>query len=171
MPPEEIRDIRPPMLLPGWGWMQWLGLIAVIAVAAMALFWWKKTRRPKSRQEPQKPPRQKALERIEALIKRGLLDKGEVGLYYAELSDIVRWYFEEKFHIRAPEMTTEEFLSSLGANQGIPSAMKDLLAGFMRQCDMVKFARFRPAVEQARVALEQARKVIDYEEPSEAGGP
>ena len=51
--------------------------------------------------------RSTALNRLRA---QGLIEQGQFEDYYVQLSSIVRHYLEDRFHLRAPEMTTEEFL-------------------------------------------------------------
>ncbi|MFH1645234.1 MAG: hypothetical protein ABIB11_02330, partial [Candidatus Omnitrophota bacterium] len=51
-----------------------------------------------------------AYKELEALRNKQLLAKGLIKQFYFELSSIVRRYLEKRFSLRAPEMTTEEFL-------------------------------------------------------------
>ena len=50
-------------------------------------------------------------------------------------------YLEEQFDLRAPERTTEEFLSELQHSTLLDYAQKETLGRFLNQCDMVKFAK------------------------------
>ena len=46
---------------------------------------------------------------------RGLIAEGAFKEYYSALSGIVRTYVEQRFRIRAPEMTTEAFLLAVAS--------------------------------------------------------
>src|SRR5207245_506058 len=59
---------------------------------------------------PRRPPHEIAAAELERLRGRRLVEHGAFKEYYSALSDIVRRYLEDRFKLRAPEMTTEEFL-------------------------------------------------------------
>ncbi|MFA5101423.1 MAG: hypothetical protein WC547_11110, partial [Candidatus Omnitrophota bacterium] len=48
-----------------------------------------------------------AYAQLDELRRKGLLAKGMIKQYYSELSDILRHYLENRFSLKAPEMTTE----------------------------------------------------------------
>ena len=105
-----------------------------------------------------------ALEELEA-IKGAFTQAGDVKDYYARISDCVRDYIERLFKVNAPEMTTEEFLESLKDSQALPPAEKDLLKQFMSACDLVKFAKYKPTVEEISSVLSSAKKFIEETRP------
>ena len=98
--------------------------------------------------------------RLQDLRGRHLAEQGEYQAYYVELSGIIRRYIEERFSIRAPEMTTEEFLRSLGSSAQLESEHRQLLADFLNACDMVKFARYGPSLKEAEEAMGSAEKFV-----------
>jgi hypothetical protein len=85
-----------------------------------------------------------ALRRLEDLKAQQLLEAGEYKLFYDRLSEIAREYMENRFRIRALEMTTEEFLSSLGEQDFLNPAQKKAVIEFLQYSDLVKFAKHRP---------------------------
>ena len=53
---------------------------------------------------------------------------------------IIRRYLEDRFELRAPELTTEEFLTVAGTPVLLSHEHQKLLRDFLRQADLVKFA-------------------------------
>ena len=110
-----------------------------------------------------------AIEQLEALMKRGYLDDGAFDPFYSELTTILRDYIESRMDIRAPEMTTEEFLLSLKTSAKILDKYKEALKGFLEYADMVKFAKHQPSVEDAQKGYTLARNfVVETTDQSDA---
>lgn len=116
-----------------------------------------------------KLPHEIALEEIEAASSQFAVG-GEVKDYYVRISDAVRRYIESVFSLRAPEMTTQEFLRSLGApctdtvqgdSSKLKAAHKGLLITFMEACDLVKFAKHKPARNDIEGVFNTAKKFIE----------
>jgi len=104
---------------------------------------------------------------LEELKNKDYISRGEFETYFTELSDIVRHYLENRFNIRAPEMTTEEFLNALRHGKMFSREHKDFLKDFLSHCDLVKFARYDSDVGEAQKSFSAARSLIDQtkEEP------
>jgi hypothetical protein len=165
-----LRDIAPPLPMP----RDWSGALAVggavaalIALLATA-WWWSRRRAGRALGPPPVPADIRASAALAALAARRLPERGEVKVYYAELSGIVRRYLEDRFGVRAPEMTTEEFLVATSRGAALNAAHRGLLAEFLRESDLVKFARHRPTVDAATRALEAARRFVDETRPATA---
>ena len=109
---------------------------------------------------PPKLPHETALEEMEAASKQ-FAAGGEVKDYYVRISDAVRRYIERVFFLKAPEMTTQEFLMSLGGSSKLKAAHKDLLVIFMEACDLVKFAKYKPARNDIESVFNTAKKFIE----------
>jgi len=133
---DDIRDIRGPKGI----FPLWLVLACVAGALLLALgvylFWRRKQRLP-----PARPllPHEIALQGLEQI--RALMDPAKVREFSIAISDIVRKYIEDAFHITATHRTTEEFLRDLlhSSNASL-AAHRTLLAEFLNQCDMAKFA-------------------------------
>ena len=63
--------------------------------------------------------------------------------------------------MRAPERTTEEFLDELQSSALLSYSQKQLLGDFLMRCDLVKFAKHEPALEQLRELYQSALKLVD----------
>lgn len=89
------------------------------------------------------------------------------------MSGIVRHYLEDRFGLRAPERTTEEFIRDALASRALSAAHRELVAGFLEQSDLVKFARHAPGQADMRNALDSAERLVRETMPAEsvAGKP
>lgn len=161
-----LRDIHGPVALPGDWW--WLWLIAGF-LAIGALYWGfcriRLFLRKPAGLAPVIPPWEKALAELLRLEKMRPESKEEVKAFYSFLSGIVRWYIEERFNIRAPEMTTEEFMERVRVSPGLTSAQQDFLRQFLSLSDMVKFARHETSSADRAEAVGSARRFVEETRP------
>lgn len=110
---------------------------------------------------PTRPAHEIAYEALEELKKKDFLKNGKIKEFYIELSFIVRHYLENRFNIRAPEMTTEEFLISVKGSGVLSHEHKNLLRDFLSHCDLVKFATYHPPEKEVELSLQAAERLID----------
>ncbi len=106
------------------------------------------------------PPWDVALNRLRELDRRNLPGSGKIDAYYVDLSAILRYYIEDRFHIRAPEQTTPEFLDTATQSGVYTEDQQLFLSEFLRQCDRVKFARLQPGLEDMTTHFKQVRHFI-----------
>lgn len=135
-PDEDIRDIRGPKdLFPLWLAAVFIAGGVLLAAGGYALWRWKQRRRaPRALL-----PFEIALQRLEDI--RKLLESASAREFSIAVSDIVRQYIEVQFSVTATHRTTEEFLRDLleSTNASL-AAHRNLLAEFLNQCDLAKFA-------------------------------
>ena len=62
--------------------------------------------------------------------------------------------------MRAPELTTEEFLEDLRDSDVLVQSHKDLLKEFLQHCDLVKFAEHMPATSEIQQAFDACKRFI-----------
>ncbi len=161
---QDIRDVKPPLTLPSPWVAVMIFLILIVAIVGLVCLWhhrYRQRQKTTSAKRVIQSPWEKAYERFRALEESDLLARGQWEQYYLELSDIVRRYFEERFEIHAPEMTSEEFLLSLRQSSALNESSKDILKQFLIFCDMVKFARHAPHQQEAYQSLQLGRRMID----------
>lgn len=109
---------------------------------------------------PPRDPRAVALLALEELVAKGLPEKCIFDLFYVELTAIVRRFVEDCYKIRAPEQTTEEFLSEASRHPAFDAKTKSSLREFLSLADLVKFARHHPTLEQCIETLDAARLFV-----------
>lgn len=137
-----------------------LGLAVVVAM----IFW--RRRRRAGGEAAARPPHEVALEALTQLRRSRLLEEGRAAEFYVRLSAIVRQYVEGRYHLRAPEMTTEEFLKAAQSSRELPAEFRGRLGGFLAEADLVKFARLVPTLEQGERAFDAARDFVARTQPA-----
>ena len=166
-PPADVRDVKPPEQLP-FDWRPYGIAAAVLAAVGLlgAALYLLLNRPKRQRVVPARPPHELALAALNRLRSRGLVEQGQFEVYYVELSAIIRHYLENRFHLRAPEMTTEEFLGTVARDTRLVPAHRRLLGEFLSQADLVKFARHLPTLRDAETAYDAARRFVDDTRPA-----
>jgi hypothetical protein len=110
-------------------------------------------------------PDEIAYQELDKLLADDLLTRGEVKLFHLRISDILRSYIENRFGLKAPERTTEEFLAELTQDLQMQKALlkdhKRLLGEFLNQCDLVKFAKHEPSIEESGKTVVICREFIE----------
>jgi hypothetical protein len=158
----DIRQVKGPVHIPGgWAWL-WLVLALVaLAAAAFAAYqrWWRKAR--PAEPKPVVPPHVRARQQLAAALE--LIGQPEP--FCVAVSGIVRVYLEERFSLRAPERTTEEFLEELTGSALLSLGQQQGLAGFLTRCDLVKFARYDPGEPELLDLHDAAVRLVDETEP------
>lgn len=101
-------------------------------------------------------PIERAWVELDRLLKKGLPGRGRYKDFYVELTMVVRRYVQRKYGIRAPHLTTEEFLRECGADGGRIGDTA-ALRRFLESADMVKFAGVEATPEMADTATDSAR--------------
>ncbi|MBN2269184.1 MAG: hypothetical protein JXN61_01130 [Sedimentisphaerales bacterium] len=141
-------------------WWVWALAAACIAGAAVA---WLLMRRKRAMELIRifRPAHEIAYARLRALVKEDLLKGGRVKEFYERISNILRHYIEDRFDLRAPERTTEEFLSELARTELLGAGDKDGLGEFLTHCDLVKFAKHHPTTEQIQRTFDLVKKFIE----------
>ena len=170
---KDIRDIKPPVsvspslrafLLP-------LGLLAAAIMALLVgreLFGRLK-RRQEARLRASKPAHEEAMEALDALMRKKLLERGLAREFCFEISEIFRRYMQARFRIPAIDLTTEEILPRVEHDGIIEERLKPLVREFLTNTDLVKFAKYRPTREELDKIIENTRAFIDRTTPAPAG--
>jgi len=109
-----------------------------------------------------------AVTRLRDLETKGAPQGDDADRWFVELSDIVRTYLEGRYEIRAPELTTEEFLLLVAGNARLMPDHRTLLGGFLERCDRVKFAGHRPDPTESITTLASARGFVEDTRLAEA---
>jgi len=159
---DDIRDIRGPKgIFPLWQVAALLAAVALLAAGGYVVWRWTRRRRA---------PRalllfEIALQRLEDI--RRLMQPSSVREFSIAISDIVRRYIEDQFMVVATHRTTEEFLHDLleSSNASL-AAHRNLLAQFLQQCDMAKFAGVGLSMQIMETLHQSARSfVIESSKP------
>ncbi|MDP3792056.1 MAG: hypothetical protein Q8R38_08465 [Candidatus Omnitrophota bacterium] len=151
----DVKDIKGPIYP-----FSFLKLALWIAAALLVLWLIIKLFKKFKKSPPPKLPYEAAIDALES-AKAEFAKTGNVKDYYVTVSDAVRRYIETVFKLRAPEMTTQEFLASLGDSLKISTGYRELLKTFMEACDLVKFAKHAPSKDEIGSVFTTAKKFIE----------
>jgi hypothetical protein len=141
-------------------WWPWLLLLLLLLLAILAYIWWRRRERPEAAPVeivPPMPAREVALERLAALRRSGLLERGELKPYYAELSETLRHYAATLAPEYSVDLTTTELAQQLRQRD---VTLLDLIR-VLGTADLVKFARSRPPAETALRDIDAAESWIE----------
>lgn len=168
----EIRDISGPLGLPR-GFGRVIVIVSILALTALlgVCFWLLARRRSAARFEETKKISPHALAEMELrkLNEDRLVEKGMIKEFYYRISGILRRYIENRFGLKAPEQTTEEFLETLAWSDALRRQHKLLLKEFLNGCDMVKFAEHRPDRDDIQKTFDSCNEFITAtREPEQA---
>jgi hypothetical protein len=170
-PEPKLKDNAPPLrlaqhdylLLYVAGGLAAAGLGAVIALLVRRRL---KSRRPAPPPAPPRPAHEVAMAKLDRL--GTLLTEGsDVRPFYFELSEAVREYLGGRFGFESLEMTTEELMRALRrvSLESARGVLGSEIEGWLSACDLVKFAKVSPTMEQARGALETAIRMVEATRP------
>ena len=170
----DIKGVKGPVGLPPRLNILWwsLGAIALIALGwvlySLLHKHLKKTSASGPDSVPAEPAHIIAMRRLEAIRTANYFESGDFKAFYSELSECVREYLENRFQIRALEMTTEEFLIHVSSNRCLQLEYGQILKEFMKFSDLVKFAKHLPLVEEAEHSLDIIRHFIETTKMAES---
>ena len=160
----EIADIKPVHKLPGrippWLWISVLVAVTAFMVGLISSKLWKH-RDVIMPSAPPIPPHVLAFQALQSLIGKGLLEKDECKPFYTELSMILRAYLEGRFNLNAPDETTEEIVEEMSRSPELDGSQRNILQEFMRQADMVKFAKGHPDRSTMESAFATTKQFVE----------
>jgi hypothetical protein len=138
-----------------------LGGMLLAVLLGLGIERWRSTRKPKPGPPPPppRPPEEVALEKLRAIEESELLEEGEVKSFHVAISEAIREYLGGRYGFDSLEMTTKEIILQLDAAllRGITRAE---LQEFLRETDMVKFAKWLPPEERSHELLEHAFNIV-----------
>ena len=158
-----IKPIKGPVKIPFsiLEYMTWIiaGLL-FLAIAAFLLYYLIRRRKGEPifllRPSIKYQPHEWALIELEKLRTRKLWQAGKMKEYHTELTDILRKYIEDRFHLMAMESTTSEILEDLEEKTGILKEYRTILGRILSMADLVKFAKYLPLQEDHEQSMEDA---------------
>jgi len=96
-----------------------------------------------------------------ALLKdQDLPEKGELKLFYFQLTEIMRKYLGKKFEFNAVDLTTSEIEEAV-LQMPVTDDIRRELAVFMENADLVKFAKYIPSTDQPENDWSTAYGLVD----------
>ena len=147
------REIKQAATFP-W---QALAATLVFVIFVFALF---VTQRRRGKGDVQEAQRAKNAHSQALKVLEGLDVKARHDIYYSAITDTVRRYIEDSYHIQAAHMTTEEFLQQMTTHPSFDAGTQQSLTRFLESADRVKFARYNPSFDECVSVKHDAEKFI-----------
>lgn len=163
-------DIKPQMTYPisAKEVFTWLGVLLGVAGIVALLIWIAKRRKAHKpifgSLKPQEPAHIVALKALDKIKAQQLWKHNKVKLYYTQLTETLRLYLRDRWHIQAMEQTSSEMMDALqNAAKQDPALAKNVLAHLQEMLtvsDLVKFAKYIPSEDENEDALQQAVRFV-----------
>ena len=166
---DELKDIREPVAYPS----SYIGIIVLACIALAVLigfcvYWFRKRIKKGGSSAVPLASWEIALRELNKLQQKNLLAQGLADLYYYELSGILRRYIEQRFFIKAPEMTTDEFMVYIKESNVLEKKHMEQLKAFLVLADLVKFAKYSISREDA---VKSFNEVFSFVEQTKVTAP
>lgn len=145
--------------------LAWCGGGLLVAILLGGSLW--RTLRNRHHAAAPLTPYEIAQRDLAALLAEKLPEAGEYKRFCQRISTILRDYLENRFGVKAPRLTTEEFLQLLATTPELVREHRDLLQKFLTACDLVKFAGDVPDVPEITQITTACRTFLDTTQPRE----
>jgi hypothetical protein len=156
--------------------LPWILLgIGVIALVVLLIFYLKRRKKKQPlferKARPAQPPHIVAINKLEELRLEKVWQRGKLKQYHSQITDIMREYMDNRFHFDAPEMTSDEILSTLKKFK-VNDEAYGKLSGVLFLSDMVKFAKSQPTALENDLSISHCVDFVNEtkeEKPTIAG--
>lgn len=151
-------------------------VFGVMLIAAILFFIFYAIKRRMNKQpifvlpkRPKEPAHIIALRRLDQIKKEKLWQQpGKSKQYYSEITETLRKYIDELFHIPAMEQTSDETIESFSIQKDL---LKDKtfqnLSQLLKLADLVKFAKYQPTPDDDNLTLVNAYFFINDTKPED----
>jgi hypothetical protein len=151
-------------------WIRLALTAALLTAIALALVWWRKRDLPDAviPEIPKDPPHVEALRSLRQLDAKTLPARGLFKEHFVEISHIMRVYLQRRFLIPAVESTTDEIAAHLKHQDDPRKETAAELLGLLEEADLVKFAKYKPSMDQSRDAVLKSESWVEQTTLQEA---
>lgn len=165
----EIKDVKPPIVIPMELLTILLILLAILLLILLALYLYRRNQKKKRKRVERKrvyviPPHVKALTELHALEDKKLWQQGFIKEYHSGITEIIRRYFEDRFKILALESSTTEIMDQL-TRVVLPENIYRTVSDFLNNADLVKFAKYKPLPSVNEEMMKQAVDIVENTVP------
>ena len=156
-------EVDPQKDLPPLSWklVRTCALALLVLAAVIAGIWWTVRKILQKVKEHRMSPIERAMLELDRLLKKDLPGRGRYKDFYVELTMVVRRYIQRRHAVRAPNLTTDEFLRAASANPAFTREALAELKHFLESADMVKFAGVEATPEMADAATDKAKDYLN----------
>ncbi len=163
---DDIRDIKEPENIKSHFWLYLFIILLIAGAAVFAFFYYKKYFKKETEDIKIKklekiiPEDIEALEKIKKLQQKGYLEKNKFKIFYFEISEIIRGYLHRRYDIYTLERTSYEIMIDIRKIVDDKNIQK-LFNKFFRDSDMVKFAKYKPSINEIKGIVGRAIQLIN----------
>ncbi len=147
-----------------------MGAILLTALITLLIArWWRRRPKVAPPPPPPRPPWELAMERLAALDQKLAAEIARADPRYGiedrstpwvdAVSDTIRQYLGARFGFDGLESTTDEITAHMRRVTGLGMPVEEVLF-FLRECDLVKFAKVPATADQCRELMGRARKIV-----------
>ena len=109
-----------------------------------------------------RPPSTIALEELDVLIARGHVERREFEPFFDGAAGILRRFIERSLGVRAPRLTTDEFLREARRSSRFQPSDTAEISSFLATADTLKFARGNGTPELADHAVGTIKRFVSH---------
>jgi len=151
----------------------WLFILILLLLAAAGFYFYRRWRQAPVEalsDEPALSPHEEALLDLQNLFDSDWMRQGKIKEYYLRLSEILRTYFEKRFHILAIESTTYEILRSLKSHELI-EPLRQKIGTVLESADLAKFAKWKPSPTETIKLNKASKEIVEESIPKQEEVP
>jgi hypothetical protein len=167
-----VFDIKEPINTPltfkeFWQRFGWIIVISLATIAAIVLIIIFVVRASKDKpfiripEKPKEPAHIIAFRALDELKTKKLWQSGKEKQYYSELTEIIREYLENRYHIATFELTSHELLDSIQSKKLIVGELFNKLSQILSTADLAKFAKFKPLPAENDLCFKDTYRLVD----------
>ncbi|MDD2594938.1 MAG: hypothetical protein PHD11_03875 [Bacteroidales bacterium] len=144
--------------------MPWIGLVLLLAAIVYAICRFVKYRKENrtffGKPIVKDPPHIVALRSLEKIRGQKLWQNNRQKQFYTAVTDTLRQYISDRYHVSAMEQTSNEIFDSL-KDKGIEARLFDSLKQLFTTADYVKFAKHNASTEENEEAIPTAVRFVN----------
>jgi len=141
----------------------WLWIIPLAAICGLLLLWllFRYLHQRRKKRDRTRGPTPYQIARTALLDTQKIKDTGDPKRFATAISQCVRNFIEQAFHLPAPERTTEEFLPEIQEHPVFQGELSDRIGELLALCDLAKFARRQFGENEMEQLYHVAGEIID----------
>lgn len=156
-----LRDIKPQAALPLNNWFYAIAAVPLLLAVGYLLL--RKWRKPAAVVD-NRLPHERALDDLALVAAMQLPENGRFKEHYTRISDILRSYVSQRYHLDVLERTTPE-IKNMIRKTDIPADAAGEFIKLLEESDLVKFTEIKPRIADAWLTLNIATQFVEYTQP------
>lgn len=164
--PEQLRDIKGVLYIFDWGTFLFFTLLALLLVVAGYFLFkffkkWRQNRKDKKNFQitEERPCNEVALEALKKIDPVEYFEKRKIKEFYFEITDIVRQFLGDNYHIDTMDKTSLEITEELERVERDFNKVRNIDRYFC-DCDLVKFAKLRPGLAEMKQKKTDSENIV-----------